>query len=155
MTRVSTLMPAWRLKSGPLALSAGRGATGRADRIRHVITGEGKGIGPLGKLYLEHDAATMAEDELDEGEVEFPDSAESLAVVAGDLGPTRGKALAPGLQRLGVVKAEDLDVGDPQSRGLDGGQHFRQGRDISAGKDIFGDPRLGAPAGPVDADGMD
>src|SRR5262249_60178217 len=50
---------------------------------------------------------------------------------------------APVLQRLGIVQAQDFDVSDKQPRALDRGQHLREGRDITARKDVFRDPGIG------------
>jgi hypothetical protein len=53
------------------------------------------------------------------------------------------EAFAPGLERLGIVQAQDFNVGDQQARALDRGQHLGQRWNVAAGKDVLRDPRIG------------
>ena len=46
---------------------------------------------------------------------------------------------APGFQRIGIVQAQDLDVGHQQAGPLDGRQHFGKRGDVAAGENVFGD----------------
>ena len=77
------------------------------------------------------------------GEIELPHPAEALVIDAGDLGAVREEALAPGLQRLGVVEPQDLDVGRLQPDLVDHRQHLRHRRDVAAGEDVLLDPGVG------------
>ena len=58
--------------------------------------------------------------------------------------------LAPQAQRLGVVQAQDLDVGDPQAKPLDHRQHLGQRGRVAAREDVLPDKGVGR-ARPVDA----
>jgi hypothetical protein len=41
------------------------------------------------------------------------------------------------------VQAQDLDIGNEKPGALDRRQHFGQGRNVAAGKDVFRDPGIG------------
>jgi hypothetical protein len=52
----------------------------------------------------------------------------------------RREPLTPGSNRLGVVKPQDLDIGDKKTGAFNRWHDFGQGGQIAAGKDIFRDP---------------
>ena len=108
-----------------------------ALRLEHIVAGDRQGVDLLGQLQLEDHHVRSRKATSQSREVELPHPAEALVVDRGDLGALGLEALAPVAQRLGVVQAQDLDVGDPQARLLDRRQHLRQRRDIAAGEDVF------------------
>ena len=56
----------------------------------------------------------LAERHLGRGEIELPHPHEALVVEPLGLLAVGQEALAPGLERLGVVQPQDLDVGDEE-----------------------------------------
>ena len=68
----------------------------------------------LGHLDLEHHHVALAERHLGGGQVELPHAHEALIVEPHDLVAMGEEALAPGLERLGIVELQDFDVGDDQ-----------------------------------------
>ena len=60
------------------------------------------------------------------------------------------EAAPPGSQGIGIMQAQDLDVGNPQLRSFDRGQNFRERRKIPSRKDVLAYPRVGR-ARPVHA----
>ena len=76
---------------------------------------------PLGELDLEHHQVLLAERHFRRRQIELPHAHKAPVVNALDLLAVGEEALAPGLQRLGVMQAQDLDVGDQQAGLLDAG----------------------------------
>src|SRR5688572_11849000 len=80
-------------------------------------------------------------------DVDPPDAAEALVellrVEGVDLLPVAVEALAPGVQREGVVAAQVLDVDHLEPRALHGGDGVREAGDPAAGKDVPADEELG------------
>ena len=91
-----------------------RSARRRAVSARDVVAGHRHHALPLGQLHLEHHHGLLAEGHLGRGEIELPHPHEALVVEPLDLLAMGEEALAPVLQRLGVVQAQDLDVGDQE-----------------------------------------
>ncbi len=58
-------------------------------------------------------------------------------------------------QRLGVVQAQDLDVGGPEAGPLERGEGLRQGGDVAAREDVLADPAVGGARLGAAADGVD
>src|SRR6185437_5228093 len=104
----------------------------------------------FGELNLEVHVAVEAEGDLRAGQVELPHPAEALIVERADALAVGVEAGAPGTQGLGIVQAQDLDVGHPQAKALDDRHDFRQGRYVAAWKNVFAYPGIGV-ARPVDA----
>ena len=117
---------------------------------RDVVARDRNHALPLGQLDLEYHHVLLAERHLRRREIEFPHAQKRCVVDLLHLLAMREEALAPVLQRLGVVQPQDLDVGDQQPGALDRRQHLGQRRDVAAGEDVFGDPRIG-DAGPFGA----
>ena len=59
--------------------------------------------------------ALAAEGEFGAGEIEFEHAAEALVVERCDRVAVGGEAAAPVAQRLGIMQAQDLDVGGDQA----------------------------------------
>src|SRR5262245_1711821 len=97
----------------------------------------------LGELELAHHHSLLAERHFRGGEIELPHPYETGIVEALNFFAMSEETRAPVLERLGVVQAQDLDIGDQKARLLHCGQHLGQGRNIAAGEDVFGDPRVG------------
>ena len=76
----------------------------------------------LGDLYLQHHHGLLAERHFGGRQVEFPHAHETGIVETLNLLAMRKEACAPVLQRLGIVQAQNLDIGDKQARALDRGQ---------------------------------
>src|SRR5262245_60229858 len=76
---------------------------------RNVIAGHRHDALPLGQLQLEHHHGLLAEGHLRRREVELPHSDEALVIKPLGLFAVGEEALAPGLERLGVVQAQDFD----------------------------------------------
>ena len=53
------------------------------------------------------------------------------------------EAIAPRLERVGVVQPQDLDVGDEEPEALDRASTSDSARDVAAGEDVFLDPGIG------------
>ena len=53
------------------------------------------------------------------------------------------KTLSPSLERLGIVKLQNFDIGDDQTGALDRRKYFRQSRNIAAREYVFCDPWIG------------
>ena len=66
----------------------------------------------MGELDLEDHQVLPAEGGLGAGEIELPHPAEALVIDRLGLVAVGEEALAPVLQRLGIVQPQDLDVGD-------------------------------------------
>ena len=81
------------------------------------------------------------------GEVELPHPHEARVIDALDLGAMGKEPVAPRLEGLRIMQAQDLDVGHQEAGAFDRGHHLGQGGDIAAGEDVLGDPRIGC-AGP-------
>ena len=80
--------------------------------------------------------------------VELPHPAEALVVERAGLVPVRHESLAPVPERLGVVQAPDLNVGDQQTAPLDGRHRLAEGRYVAPGKmylEIHGLVAYGGP----------
>ena len=80
--------------------------------------------------------AAVAEAQLGPGQIEFPHPPEAGIEHRRDVGIGH-ESLAPDAAGLGVVQAQDLDVGDPQVGLLDGRDDFRQAGDVAAREDVF------------------
>src|SRR5262245_12424199 len=63
--------------------------------------------------------------------------------------------LSPSSQRLRVMEMKNLDVGDQEARVLDCRQDLGKRRYVAAGKNVFGDPRIGDVRTFGPADGME
>src|SRR4051794_14195518 len=80
-----------------------------------VVAGERHDVPAGRELDLEHLAVLVAEGDLAGREVELPHPAEPLVVERPDLVPVAPEAVAPAPERLRVVEAQHLDVGDPKA----------------------------------------
>jgi len=76
-------------------------------------------------------------------QVELPHPAETLVVGRFDLVPVAVESAHPFGDLLGVMQAENFEIGDLESDLLDRGQRFRQGRSVAAREDIFAQPGIG------------
>src|SRR5215471_5716155 len=110
---------------------------------RNIIAGRGREALPLRHLDLEYDHLAQPKRHFRASQIELPHSHETLVVEAHNLVAMGQKAFAPGFERLGVMQLQDLNVSDDQARPLDRTEDLRQGRNVAAGKDILGDPRIG------------
>ena len=64
------------------------------------------------------------------------------------------EAPVPMVERLGVVEAQELEIGHPQLVLLDDREDLRQGRGIGAGEDVLAQPRACGAGRAHLADGM-
>src|SRR4029077_1493959 len=85
------------------------------------------------------------------GEIELPGAAEGLVeAVPGDLRPLSGEGGSPSAQRLGVVLAELVHLGDAQVRVSSRRRLDRtQGGDQASGEDVLLDPAIGVAGGEI------
>src|ERR1700680_4270019 len=81
----------------------------------------------------------MPESHLAGDQIELPHPAEPLVVESGDPIPVLQEATVPVLERLGIVQAQNLDVGREQSRLLNRRHDLRQGRNIGPWEDVLAD----------------
>ncbi len=99
----------------------------------------------LGELELKDDEPLAAERHFGAGKIEFQHAAETFTMGCLSLRTPRREPLAPGINRLGVAKPQDLNVGDNETGAFDWRQDFGQGGHIAPGENIFRDPRIGRP----------
>src|SRR5262245_6439494 len=111
--------------------------------VPDVVARDRQRADAFGELELEHDETLVAEGRLRAGEVELPHAAKPFIEDRRRLVPVGQKALAPRAQGLGIVQAQDFDVGDDQLRPLDRRDHLGKGGNIAAGEDVFGDEGIG------------
>jgi hypothetical protein len=83
-----------------------------------VVAGHGDHSLAFDQLDLEHHHALFAEGHFRRREIELPHSAKAVVVKAFCLFAPRHESLAPSLERIGVVEAQNLDVSDQQSGAL-------------------------------------
>src|SRR5215471_2114139 len=110
---------------------------------RDVVPCDRNNALPFRQLDLEHHHILLAKRHLGGCEIEFPHAYEARVVKTLGFLAMRQKPFAPSLERLRVVQSEDFDVGDQQARVFDRWQYFGQGGDVTAGENIFRDPRIG------------
>ena len=84
-----------------------------------------------------------AEGDLGTDQIHLPHPAEPLVVELAYPLAVVLETAPPGAQRLGVVEAQDLDVGDPQPGPLGFGDDLGQGRRIAAREDVLAQPGVG------------
>lgn len=140
-----------RRLAGPVAhLVHGERLLGLAD----IVAGHRQHVVPARQLDLEVDEVLPAERGFRAGEVELPHAAEAFVVDRLDLVAVGHEALAPRLQRLGIVQPQDFDVGDREAGALDMRHHLRQRRDVAAGEDVLADEGVGGGRRRGAADGV-
>src|SRR5216683_3867673 len=105
---------------------------------------------PFRELDLEHHHILSAERHFRRSKIKLPHAHEALIIEALRLLSVSVETLTPGLQRVGIVQAQDFDVGNEQTRAFDRGQYLGQSRNIPTRKYVFRDPRIG-DAGPLGA----
>src|SRR6266568_8715532 len=94
----------------------------------------------LRHLDLENDHVALAKRNFRTGQIELPHSYETLIVQAEHFVSVREKTLSPGLECLGVVKLQNLDIRDDQTGTLNHGKYFRQGWNVAAREYVFRNP---------------
>src|SRR5690606_40480968 len=94
--------------------------------IQHIVTGEGKGLAPLGYLDLEVDHFLPPERSFGPSQIELPHAGEAFVIDFDDLVAPRHETLPPGLQRLRVMEPQDLYGGNDKARLFDRRKNLRQ-----------------------------
>jgi hypothetical protein len=79
----------------------------------------------------------MPESHLAGNELELPHPADSFVIESCDPIPALQEATVPVLERLGIVQAQNLDVGREQSRLLNRRHDLRQRRNIGPWEDCL------------------
>src|SRR3974377_350075 len=110
---------------------------------RDVVAGHRCDALALGDLDLEVHHILLAERHFGGGEIELPHAHEAPVVNALYVLAVGEEALAPSLQRLCIMQAQDFDVGHQQPGAFDVRHDLGQGWDVAAREDVFGDPRIG------------
>src|SRR4030095_16875205 len=85
----------------------------------NVIPRPGHAIQLPRELRLKNHEAAVAERQFARGKVEFPHAAKPLIVDPAIMSVARQKALTPVTKRFSIVQAEDLQIGENQTRTLD------------------------------------
>ena len=87
--------------------------------IVNVVAGDWQGIYLLRELHLEDAEARHTEPHFTALEVELPHAAEAFVVEGGSFGAASLEAIVPGSERLSVVQAPVLQIGQPEVLPLD------------------------------------
>src|SRR6056297_4017170 len=119
-----------------------------------VIARHRNGAASTGELELEHDLVTNAERRFARGQVEAPHAAKAFGVDLANAVEVGHEATVPVLQRIGIVIAQYLYIGDDEPRALDHADHLRHRRRIAPGKNVMFDPGIGDVRRRTAADGV-
>ena len=87
----------------------------------------------------------MAKGSLAGRQIELPHAAEPVIVNSRHSGPVGHEPVPPDAQGLGVMQAQDLDIGHDEPAFLDRRENLGHGGNVAAGKDVFLDPGGGGP----------
>src|SRR5262249_30255310 len=77
------------------------------------------------------------------GQIEFPHAEEAVIIKSLDLLAVSEEALAPRLEGLGIMQAQDFNIAHQQPSALDRRQYLWKGRYVAAREDVFGNPGIG------------
>src|SRR5262249_26557125 len=95
------------------------GSAQAAFLVQEIIARHWHDALPLGHLDLEHHGRMVAEVHFRGGKVEFPHAHETRIVNPLHFFLVDKEALTPGLQRLGIVQAQDFNIGHQKAGALD------------------------------------
>src|SRR5262249_33854477 len=110
---------------------------------RNVIAGHWHDPLPPCELDLKYHHVLLAECHFGSREIKFPHAHEALIIQTLRLLAVGEKAFSPGLQRLCIMQAQNLNIGYQQSGSFYRRQHLRDRWNVAAGKNIFRDPWIG------------
>ncbi len=106
----------------------------------HVIPRQGHAVPLPRELRLKNHQTTVAERQFARGKVEFPHAAKPLIVDPAIMSVARQKALTPVTKRLSMVQAQDLQIGENQTRTLDDWRDLRESGNVSSRENVLSCP---------------
>src|SRR5438445_10636512 len=128
-----------RLRSGsPLG-----GAAVLALPVEHVVSRQRHRVDGFGNLHLENHVILPPESDFRSDEVHLPHPAEALVINCTHAVAISLELPPPRSERLGVMQAQNFDIGDPEPQLLDYRQDLGKRRHVTAGGDVLAYPGAG------------
>ncbi len=106
----------------------------------NVIPRQGHAIQLPRELRLKNHQTAVAERQFARGKVEFPHAAKPLIVDPAIMSVARQKALTPVTKRFSIVQAQDLQIGENQTRTLDDWRDLRESGNVSSRENVLSCP---------------